>query len=673
MSLQALLGNYQSELDTLDASILSIAEQISKESLLKDPTFVKYLQSHHQSQSQHELETLSLSQLSEKSLQTDQNIAQVRKLDESYSRLTEITTLVNKAKTLSDLLDFQQLFSLFRDIRSLTFDPSIVVYKQISKQVDLLYEKFLTQLNEFIKLLLPDETTIKSLSVLNDFNSLIVKNDIKLDHYLHLRNKWDQIVDKLLGEADLVSIQLKENDYDLISIEVTETTLQSFFKSLENFIVFINYIDSTSVKQYLNSKINKRLIEKVTANISIINEDKEKIEDLRSLSEVCHATNWNVLSQINTSDDASIKENLNKLYVDWLVDGYVENIRKAFGEEKIVGSKYWQEEPYEDEPVESEVPKTEEDQEDGWDDGWDDNWDIDDEVSKKEDPKETKKTGVSDSPIGLDSIKISSLPLALVPIFEDYKKISPDTSYLVTMVKALSLSKYPPLSKSFLLHNDLTFLSRKLKINDFQRDAVSLWNQTMIQFYQELKLLIVSLDLNSLDVSANSTPSPEYDDYEDFVLDDYNLNQLSVVYKWFNGLCQDTELEQSSGTKFKHLIISLVSFINNWLIGSIVSLPEISEYQSKKIATLIDSLDNVTLPFVMQVGQKKDSIESYGKLQNIKFLIQNHLKDIMDRFYQGDLFDISTDELIKLIQSNFVKSELRDGYIQEIIEFRTMN
>ncbi|CQB90288.1 Retrograde transport protein Dsl1 C terminal [Chlamydia trachomatis] len=45
----------------------------------------------------------------------------------------------------------------------------------------------------------------------------------------------------------------------------------------------------------------------------------------------------------------------------------------------------------------------------------------------------------------------------------------------------------------------------------------------------------------------------------------------------------------------------------------------------------------------------------------------------MERFYQGELFNLETQELVNMIKSIFIQSELRDNYIQEIIEFRNMS
>ena len=83
-------------------------------------------------------------------------------------------------------------------------------------------------------------------------------------------------------------------------------------------------------------------------------------------------------------------------------------------------------------------------------------------------------------------------------------------------------------------------------------------------------------------------------------------------------------------------------------------------------------MQNVTLPNVQEVDDTKDAVESFHKLDNVVFLINNHLKEIKERFYDGEFFDLQTQELTALIKSVFVQSGPRDDLITEISEFRDM-
>ncbi|KAF6054947.1 Retrograde transport protein Dsl1 C terminal family protein [Candida parapsilosis] len=110
-----------------------------------------------------------------------------------------------------------------------------------------------------------------------------------------------------------------------------------------------------------------------------------------------------------------------------------------------------------------------------------------------------------------------------------------------------------------------------------------------------------------------------------------------------------------------------------WLIQLIFTIDDISENQCLLYSLLIDNLNNITIPILGEIGVSKSSIDSFNKANNVRFLLNNHLKDIIDRFYQGELFDLATGEMVNMIRSIFIQSEIRDNYINEIIEFRNMS
>ena len=160
---------------------------------------------------------------------------------------------------------------------------------------------------------------------------------------------------------------------------------------------------------------------------------------------------------------------------------------------------------------------------------------------------------------------------------------------------------------------------------------------------------------------------------EDEILDDYNLNQLSLIYKWFQTFFESRQFRQTNFGKFEQLITELVDFANMWLIQLIFTIDDISENQCLLYSLLIDNLNNITIPILGEIGVSKSSIDSFNKANNVRFLLNNHLKDIIDRFYQGELFDLATGEMVNMIRSIFIQSEIRDNYINEIIEFRNMS
>ena len=94
----------------------------------------------------------------------------MNELQEINSKLKEIETYLGKPKTLQSILDLQYLNNLFKQI-IIDTNSQYIIYKQIKKRVDSLYENFVNQLNEYLTILLiPDPLTITNIAILQDFN-----------------------------------------------------------------------------------------------------------------------------------------------------------------------------------------------------------------------------------------------------------------------------------------------------------------------------------------------------------------------------------------------------------------------------------------------------------------------------------------------------------------------
>ncbi|EGW34107.1 uncharacterized protein SPAPADRAFT_59527 [Spathaspora passalidarum NRRL Y-27907] len=297
-----------------------------------------------------------------------------------------------------------------------------------------------------------------------------------------------------------------------------------------------------------------------------------------------------------------------------------------------------------------------------WNDKWDDNWDDESDkeevltkkspkkiVKAKEPPKEAipqEKTVVEPQVKQKvpEKILISQISIKVIDIFHDYQL---DRKYLVSTIKALSSVVYPPLTNSFLMINDLNYLQANLDL-PLQSFIQTNWNQVIVEFYSKIKTILATIDLS----------------------DEESETSVDLLDKWFKNL--DKQLYTTNPNKLKHLITDIVEFINNWLINSIIDLDDISEFQCTKLTQIIDSAHDITSSYIKQIGIST-SLASYNKLANVRFMINNHITAIIARFYQGDLYDLTTDEIIKLIKSVFIQSELREDTINEIIEFRNMN
>ncbi|KAG7661627.1 DSL1 [[Candida] subhashii] len=766
MSFDGLLVEQESYLENIDRQIDGITQSIliksslENDSSLRQQFMIEVDEGIQQETDENDLSNQSITQLNSRFEVVNKNIHELSHLIELNKKLTEIKSLLDKPKTIVDLLDLQQLHNLFRST-SITNSNSFIIYKQINKQYDNYKSTFIQQLNDYLKLLIPDCYSIVNISILSDFNSFISKNAYVLDTYNQYKLQWDEIIDSILSHDKQISVS-HEEDEDSIAMALSDSSSPeqqpSFLLSLANFMKFINELNNENIRNYLNSKIQPMITSKISSNINQIINNEYQINELNGLVNLSRQTHWSILRRLENQPGGAIDEKLNKLYFDWIIDGFIDRIRNEFKnssfevveevefdipeEIEVTGKRtngtnnsishapppqpaapvieavpskaeddwnaQWSDD--DNEPVNQDADadswndqwenswdeddhanhdrkqKSGDEQEDNWNDQWEEDWDEEEDTptaqQSKPDPKEKTLTPTPAQPIiaptpiesktietkqvqKKGSMQITQLPNNLITILEEFKSHSIDLRYIVSAIESLSLVTYTPLSSSFLMYNDFQYLSSKSDISEFINFVESQWNQVRNEYYSEFESILSGLDLGG-------TSGDEGDNYDD-ILDDYNMGEVSKVYEWLNKLFEKKQYLKSNKYKFKQLIIELMNYGNKWLISKIVELPDISEMQCNKITQVIDSLNNVTIPILQQIQIPKDSVESYSKLNNVQFLLNNHLRDIMDRFYAGDLYDLTTEELIRIIRNVFIQSDVRDSCINEIIEFRTMN
>lgn len=678
MSIDQLIVVQQDQLRQVEDVLRDAIKSVNQTTLLEDPIFVNHFANDIETvEDENNLNTLNLTQLNEKYEACQQDIYELRKLKSSYKSLLDIDDLVNKSD--SNLLDFQQLFNLFKNNETLVYNPNLIIYKHISKKIDTLHTTFITNLNAFLAKFIPNEFTIHNPEILEEFNLLLKKNDVKLDGYNHLKAKWDKLLDKL----DKFDLLISENE-ETVELSLQEsTTKTSFLTSIVNFIKFMNIINVDWLKHFFNSKISHFLNSRISKDINTIVNDKQAIDKLNELIILSKPSGWHILT--NFTDNTSIEKNLNKLYSEYTIDVYIDKIRTLFKDFDPESSKdlkidnekqtlpkldlqplpkppveddwneewgdNWDENATEKAPTTAKAAppsKTEDD----WDEGWGDDWE-DDKANQPKSPARPKQI----PPVLSEqsTVKISSLPDKLMTAFEEYGSLNDD---LIETIFALSSVSYPPLNQSFLLYNDLQYLSRQLSTAKFSEYIELQWTRVLAQWYLELKILI-----SSINITNEGVTSVEYE------LDDFNLERISSIHQRFDNIIS-ASFNDTNPSKFQALMFELIDFVNNWFITTVVQLDEITEFQCSKTTAVIESLNNITVPIIVQLGKSKDSIKSYNKIQSLDYLVNNHLRDIMNEFYQGNLFAFETNELIKMLENIFIQSELRDQSIQEIIDIR---
>lgn len=676
MSIDQLVGVQQDQLRQAEDGLIKAIQSVDEKTLLEDPIFVNQFANDVDlgEDDDDNLSKLSLTQLNNKYESYQQDISDLKQLKVFYESMNNIENMVNKSD--SNLLDFHQIFISFKSHNKLVYNPNLIIYKHITKKMDQLRVLFINKLNDFLKQFIPDEFTVYNPEVLEEFNQLLLKNDLKLDYYKHLKSKWDKLLDNL--ENFNLLLEQDENHEKNQLILQNSTNSITFLTSIVNFIKFMNLINIDWLKHFFNSKISHFLNSKISTNIKVIVNNKQAIEELNQLISLAKPSGWNILT--NFTDNTSIEKNLNKLYSEYTIDVYIDNIRTLFNEtdlkiyisleidpvqsvvettSKTPVADDWNEDWGDnwDENVPTEGEKSAKKNDDDWDKDWDDDWEVD----KKKQPttpiqSSPKKKFIKSDDLSKTTIKISLLPDKLLKTFEDFGSFNDD---LIDTIFALSTVVYPTLDQSFLLYNDFQYLSKQSMNSRFAEYIESQWNRVLTQWYLELKILISSINITNEGVST-----VEYE------LDEFNLDRISSIHQRLNSIISSS-FNETNPKMFENLMIELIDFVNNWFITTVIQLDEITEFQCSKITAIIESLNNITVPIIIQLGRSKDSIKSYNKLRSLDYLVNNHLRDIMNTFYQGDLFSFETDELIKIIENIFVQSELRDQSIQEIVEIRS--
>ncbi|CAH6722349.1 hypothetical protein CLIB1444_09S01618 [[Candida] jaroonii] len=638
------------------------------------------------------------------------------------SLIVNVNKLKNKLASLNDnLLIKNELLMKYEELMN-----------EISSLISTLFYKFLPSAREFHQVVndIQFDQFMKIIDELNEYSEKINLNDLVNDYKI----TWENI---------LLKINKTNHLDESLEFHEGESSLDSFFQSIINFTKFINMINLSSLKNLYQLKLSNKLINFISENIdSLINSPNENlVKIIKDLNE----THWNLSIELNLSN---MKEKLNSVYQNWLMENYIDKIRSKFKsydlkdtqlneikinidktrlaqmEERLSmmdqkldramseergdedgwdqgwgdkedpdgtlndtidgdwnedGWDEWDKEeqpskgPTKSEPKTEESKNNEDDQWDSWEkeestgdnkadeDGWDDGWNEWDDPEQKEaqagpvkqsQPKANvaSASAASQNMSTTTTIKISSLPNELMEILNDFQiESTQEIDLLVSTILSISSISYPPINQSFLQYNDLQFLGKNMGHRLFNRYSEMLIKQLQNQIFHELSQILQKLNI-----------------------DDETSNQaiFDNLSNWYNDLFKN-DLSFTNFLKFKEIVHNSIDYICNFCVKLILKSNEITEFRSSK---LTDIIQNFKRTFMERLSQLKETEqpESLNKLLNFEYLINSHLVEIIEKFYSGDFYNLSTDELVATIQLCFVKSDLRDNYINEIIEFRNI-
>lgn len=646
------LAQLDSKIDEYHNSILSF-------SLIEDPHFYKS-----------NAPTVSLSEQNDKLNQLQEQLEYLNDLWVIKGLISEIESCIELCSDEEFYVsDLESIYNNFNKVQTKVsnLNPLFLIKLEVNNKVNSLIEECAKVLEFIFKRFLPNS---------EEFQDNV--NDVQFCKFL-------SIVDQLGTISEKISIHSLIQDYKLIwekqllqisstsylnpkmELTVVEASVEVIFKSLLNFVEFINRLEIQSLKVFFAAKLTQKLTNAISENIDNLIKPNGISDTFIQVIEVLDHTDWNLSIGLTLTN---INEKLNEVHANWLIDNYIARIRRKFNdvdlntikllnikwsldkkrlsviEEKIsIMEKKINKAMVEESTVDSENA-------DGWNDEWND-WEESDpepETPSKIVARQWNEKPLLEEHSESTTIKISLLPNDLIEIINDFQiESTQDIDLLVSTILALSSVSYPPITNSFLYYNDLEYLYKNLQHEEFHRNSQMLIKQLKHQTNQEISKILMNIKLE--DQLLNKTV--------------FDLNN-----QWFQAIFS-TNLKYTNFLEFKEIIHSVIDFINDWLIQLIINNDDITEIKSNSITNIIDHFEAIYVKYLKLI-EEVEFPESLNKLLNYKFLVNNHLVDIIERFYKGDFYNLSTDELVHIIKLCFVKSELRDNYINEIIEFRNI-
>lgn len=736
MSIAAQLAENDARLRDADVRLQNMCSHASASDILND---VEYRKPEISSKS--EYSSLSLFQLNAKLQDTERAIGQLNALWLTKSLIQEIRMSFNPMGDEKYICDKDELYGILLGIRKLKERVNALANEDLTISSALqaccheLTREFAVQLRCLLLEFVPrgdgTQFTIKgridvhgASFLFSDYTSLVTEyenfastNDVT-EELNKNKQGWDtEILDRFIRKRNYLEAENTEHTSTIVladALPPRRFLSRNYFQSLRNFVGFINGLHNQGFKNYYCTKISNNLVEVVSENIKTFMDNKQQLtEELVETLDFLSNSGWNMPIRNTFNSLDKILEGLQNLYVGWVTDKYINEVREVFNgggfetnlhllKDAVEESRQaaatedadtwnegndnwnnendnwnegndWNESWGSDEEGTTKTEKrkstadsTTESKETGgddWDEDWDDGWD--DEATGPEKPSKLAKiqksrTQATQPSLSKDiSIKYSQLPFKFSVILAKYAKESnnADPRDILDTIGALSVVSYPALDELFLLMNDLQRV--KSQSNHLAELAEEEWKHVKQRLFDEITAIITNIDFTNRDVT------PEYQD------EDSPMHRGSHALRQLLAKQFDKQLASTNTELFKVFIMELLNFMNNLVLEIIVNSNEVTEYQSEKYTNFIEGLHVWESEYLAKVGEELANLATYNKTKQALTLINNHLKDIMECFYQGELFDFTTEELIKVIKSVFVPSDLRENCIGDIIEIRS--
>lgn len=747
MSIASQLADHVSKVDELEREIQHYCRSISPEAIANDPAFQDDLVESNLNSA------LSIYQLNQK--QKDLENAQFI-LDELFlirALFSEIETGFDPFNSGSYVCDLDELRAFAISLEKAEDKVSelslakVVIFSSLESQLADFRSTFVQKLEFLFDLFFPTLDTVNASITINEATVIQLSDYVDfcntritrvagsyLNEKFKVRKKaWeeDQLV-PLISKESFLRLDIRVPMYSLTNFEVATTGpfLPSFLTSLLNFVLFINVIDVPSLKQFFSTAISNALVDAVSENIESFMVDEEQLTaQLLNTVKVFTQTGWPMpLRNVFVSHE-KIQESLQMLYLNWLNDRYINEIRAVFSEplflsllaeihlieeeivlapapvlaapsahlasvsankkssqdtiseivENAIENEHrnddWNEAWSSDLDQEGEIWGNEqkgEGHEDEWDESWGDGWD-DEPVFQSRDAKPAKLeiavkqkeavpkpdptlfvnediSRVAEPLVEKQVCYRSAVVYKLSSILSKYDQDSRGATpqLLLDGILSLALVTYPPLTQLFLLLNDLSGLGSEY----LARRVGDEWLHTKQTLFSETLTLVTEI-------------MECCDSDRDFEVDGGIDKVSDVVDGLFKG-----DLFKSNPTELKELLLQYSNLINTLAVDQILSNSDISEHQSECYTKFLRGLQALENNALSKVGESVIKLASWPRVDQVTFLLNHHLKEIMRYFYESKLYACTTEELEKVIQSVFVPSELREQCIKEVLEIR---
>ncbi|GEQ72166.1 hypothetical protein JCM33374_g5852 [Metschnikowia sp. JCM 33374] len=640
-------------------------------------------------------------------------IKNMENLHEKVSKVSQMNLVISssmKAKYQNLLLDFNTELNrvFYKFIPTNTSSEYIVHNALVQGNKTLRFDDFVEVAHVF-------ETLYQSDRVSDLLNSL--------------KTDWDRsILEPLISKRALLNLRINDQK-QILGVEkfdaMEEFSMDGFFHSLQCFVHFVNATNLRSLKNYFSTKISNGLADIISENIRNFTEDEENLtSQLLKTLDLFSSSGWSIPIRNIFMAKNNVRETLRGLHLDWITDKYIDQLRTIFtnpGFDKDLSTQRTESHTIEIQPPMIHVSNSQnvphlstnetspvddaseeiewddnwgsDDDEDfdkatkasansdAWDDNWDESWSDDEgehgsnvqvKTQHQVQNKSTagtnhakqenieKSTPTTQSPqIHTESYSsiVSAIPKKISNILSEFEKEtdSADSRILLDTIFSLALASYPAISQSFLLLNDLR--SVECKSTHLSQCADTEWKHFCQSFSNDVTQI-----LSKASVLNSGSGSEDVDGDGGFE----SVERIGVLLEGLVG----SELRTTNSYELKQFVLQVLNLTNNITLQKILRCDEITEYQSEEFTRYLEHLQVVEAGVLSKFGEDTTALATTNKVMQTKFLINNHLKSIMEYFYQGELYDFTTDELVNVIKSVFIPSDLRENCLNEIIDVR---